>query len=234
MVDFYRFAVYLGFAGLACMAVLGVANGGGGHSHAGGHGQGHVNTGGGHAAHGHSAHHGGDPGTSFGVRAPSAARGGRSVKGVKGSKSSKASFLLSFLSPQNFFSLMLGFGATGVLFKHVVPTEPGRAMLAIVGGLLFEKCLITPIWNGWMKFASTPARTLESAVYEEATAITAFDGDGCGLISIDLSGHEVRVLARLAPSETQNPLRVRAGDRLFVESVDTARNSCVVSRFGGE
>ncbi len=48
-----------------------------------------------------------------------------------------------------------------------------------------------------MRFASTPARTLESAVAEEATAVTAFDNDGCGLVAIDLDGHEMRVLQGL-------------------------------------
>lgn len=223
--DFYRFAVYLGFAGLACMAVLGAANIGQGEGHGSAHANGgHAGHGnGGHAAHGH---HGGD-GVAFGVRA---SRGVKSVKGVKGAKSSKSDFFLSLLSPQTFFSLMLGFGATGVLIKSFLPVEPWRAGLAVAGGLFFEKCLMTPVWNGWMRFASTPARTLESAVCEEATALTAFDADGCGLIAIDLDGHEARVLARLSSAETQNPLRVRAGDRLFIESVDVARNSCIVSR----
>ncbi|HEX8465467.1 MAG TPA: hypothetical protein VF627_12695 [Abditibacterium sp.] len=229
MLDFYRFAVYLGFAGLACMAVLGVANSGSGHGHSAARGHGGGRAGGrAHAngnalpsqSHGsaHATHHGG------GIRAT------RSVKGARGAKGSKTSFFLSFLSPQNFFSLMLGFGATGILCKQLVAVEPMRAIISVVGAVLFEKCLVTPVWNGWLRFASNPARTLESAVYEEATAITAFDADGCGLICIDLDGHEVRVLARLSPPERQNPLRVRAGDRLFVESIDTARNSCVVSR----
>lgn len=79
-----------------------------------------------------------------------------------------------------------------------------------------------------MRFASTPARTLESAVWEEATALTNFDRDGCGLVSIVLDGHEMRVLARLQPEE--NDRNVRAGDLLLVEDVDATRGQCRVSK----
>jgi hypothetical protein len=125
------------------------------------------------------------------------------------------------------FAVSLGIGATGLLVAPYIPAEPLRAFSALAGGIGLEKLVISPFWNGLMRFASKPARTLESAVAEEATAVTAFDSDGCGLVAIDLDGHEMRVLARL--NAEQKHLRVRAGDRLFVEEVDAVKGQCRVS-----
>lgn len=135
---------------------------------------------------------------------------------------------MSFLSPRVFFSVALGFGAAGILGrKHIV--EPWMLILALVCGLAFELVLFRPTWNLIFRFASAPARTLESAVAEEAIAVTSFDANGNGLVSIDLDGQVRQILAHLSTDARQSSTRVRTGDRLFVEDVDLQKNSCIVS-----
>jgi hypothetical protein len=46
---------------------------------------------------------------------------------------------------------------------------------ALAGGVLFERYVVTPIWNGLWHFASEPAQTLERTVFEVAQAVTDFD-----------------------------------------------------------
>jgi hypothetical protein len=233
--DLYSFCMWLGFAGLVAMAGLGAIGGHHSHGHASHgadahgfhlHGQGHH--GGSHEIHiGHHAapHHGAahaSPSHS------SAAHAHHSHHGHEAHAAPSAGLrVLSYLSPRVLFAVALGFGATGLLTAPYIPAEPFHALSAFAGGIGLEKLLISPIWNGLMRFASNPARTLESAVFEEARAITAFDAEGCGLVIIDLDGHEMRVLARLRPEQRQT--RVRAGDRLIVEEVDAARGQCRVS-----
>ena len=211
--DVYKFGLYLGFTGLAAMALLGMGHLGS-HFH---HGHAQAGHGGhGHGGHGHGAHsHGGHRGAARG-----ASNNGNRMDAV-----------LVLLSPRVWFSLMLGFGATGLLIKGLMPLEPWRFLLAACGGVGFEKLLIAPVWNAWAGFASRPARTLESAVCEEARAVTNFDSGGNGLVAIELDGHAIRLLARLSAEQRTKGKRVHAGDRLFVEAVNSARNSCTVSRF---
>ncbi|HEX9393236.1 MAG TPA: hypothetical protein VF923_01215 [Gemmatimonadales bacterium] len=205
--DAYLFCLILGAAGLALMAVTGLSRHGH-HAHPG-HSHGHA-AGRGHAhAQGAAAH---------GARA-----GGGSLR------SSLGSLLWSLTSPRVLFSLLVGFGATGVLLRPILIT-PVAAGLAVLGGIAFERVLVTPFWNLLLKFASEPALTLESAVQEEVTAVMAFDRDGQGLIAVELDGQVVQVLGRLRPEDRGTA--VRAGDRLIVEEVDPQRNRCVVSFVG--
>ena len=102
--------------------------------------------------------------------------------------------------------------------------------MALAGGILLEKAVVAPLWELLSRFGSAPARTLESAVMEEAIALTAFDSQGCGLVSVTLDGHEMRALARLRPED--RAARVRSGEPLLIESVDAARGQCVVSLLG--
>jgi hypothetical protein len=144
----------------------------------------------------------------------------------------------------------LGFGATGILLKAMEPpllaaltpyaglvNDPGMAVragrfaLAMGGGWGFEHLVVSPLWNFMFRFAS-PAHTLESALCEDARAVTNFDESGHGLIAIDLDGQVVQVLGRLTPGQRAAGVRVRAGDSLFVEAVDPQRNSCTVSLHG--
>jgi hypothetical protein len=106
--------------------------------------------------------------------------------------------------------------------------EPWRAGASFVGALGLEKLVVSPIWDVFQRFASRPARTLDTAVFEEAVAIANFDAEGNGVVSITLDGHETRILARLSEPDPQH--RVHTGDALLIESVDTARNRCVVRR----
>lgn len=229
--SFYLFCLILGFAGLVVMAVGGlgqhVHHGSVGH---GGHDVGDVSLpghGGGHAA-GAGAHgHGyamAQPGNGHGHAQHDHAADGAGRGAVPG-------FLLSLLSPRVLFSVLVGMGATGLL------AEPwlGGAVLfaaAAAGGLFFEKALVGPLWSFLLRFASAPALTLESSVMDEARAVTGFDARGQGLVAIELDGQLVQVLGTLSREEREAGIRVRAGDVLTVQEVDSARNRCVVSRTG--
>jgi hypothetical protein len=59
--------------------------------------------------------------------------------------------------------------------------------------------------------------------------VTAFDENGQGLVAVDLDGQVVQVLATLPPPERAAGVRVHAGDRVRIESVDARRNRCTVS-----
>ena len=80
-----------------------------------------------------------------------------------------------------------------------------------------------------MRFASTPASTLESAVTDEATAVTSFDQNGQGIVSLEVDGQVVQILATLHADDRLLPTRVRAGQRVRIEDVNVAKNSCTVS-----
>ena len=134
---------------------------------------------------------------------------------------------MGWLSPRVLLTLSMGAGAAGVCLASVLPMEPWRALVSVGAGAALEKLLVAPLWNTLSRFASAPARTLDSAVMEEALALANFDAQGYGLVSIVLDGHEMRLLARLSPEHEHDP--VRTGDKLLVESVDGARGRCVVS-----
>jgi len=207
--DLYTFSLFLGAAGLLIMALQGI---GGGHGdHGGGH---HSNDAGdaahvGHAGHGHSGHHSQSHGHSH--------------------DSAIGRFLWGFVSPRVWFSVLLGMGLAG----HVTrPFFGGGAMLFVAAlglGLLLEGVLMRPLWNLAFKFASKPALMLESCVEDEATAVTAFDRNGQGIISVDLDGQNVQLLATLRADDRALGAAVRAGDRVRIADVDASRNRCTVS-----
>jgi hypothetical protein len=133
------------------------------------------------------------------------------------------------LSPRVWFSVMLGFGATGVLLRGAGLTEePFRFLLAACGGIGFEKYMISPLWNFWFRFAGE-GHTLDSAVAEEARAVTNFDSTGHGLIALNLDGQVVQLLGKLSQRALEEGTSVRAGDTLLVEFVDSKRQACTVS-----
>ena len=207
--DFYTTSLVVGAGGLALMGVTGlgrhghsghVGHGHGGHAHLG---HGHAGQGGHtHAAHGHA--HAGDHGSAFGR------------------------YALAITSPRILFSLFLGFGTAGLILQ---PILGGIFLLAaaLVGAVAFERFIVTPLWDFAMRFASRPALTLESAISEEATAVTNFDANGQGLISVELDGQVVQILGTLTPADREMGARVPAGTRVRIEDVDTARNCCTVS-----
>jgi hypothetical protein len=129
------------------------------------------------------------------------------------------------------FSLLIGFGTAGLALRGVLGARlvlPG----AIAGGLLFEWLLVGPAWNFLMRFASAPALTLESCLQDEVRAVTGFDADGHGLVTVDVDGQVVQLLATLRPEDRLTGARVRAGDVLRIEDVDSRRNRCTVSYIG--
>ena len=212
--DLYTFCVVVGFGGFALMALSGLgARHSGAHTHAGAH---------------HGAHHGGHHGTIAAARAGARARhGGRGARapGISGFASR---WLAPLISPRFFFTLLFGFGATGLVARHWLAGAP-LAATAVLGAIAFERLVVSPVWNALMRFGSEPAMTLESGLLDEARAVTAFDADGRGLISLELDGQIVQVLGILVPAERAAGVRVRAGDRLVVQEVDGARNRCLVS-----
>lgn len=132
------------------------------------------------------------------------------------------------MSPRLLFSLALGFGASGLLLR---PMVGGPLLLAgaALGAVVFDRFLVSPLWNFTMRFASKPAATLESAVSDEATAVTSFDNNGEGIVSLEVDGQVVQILATLQKNDRLLGTRVRAGQKVRIEEVDTEKNCCTVS-----
>jgi hypothetical protein len=223
--DLYIFCVVLGAAGMAAMALLGFTS-----SHGGGH---HAHDTAGHELHGVGGHlHSTGPGHggAHGHAIPSGhavAQAHATHVDHEGWKSQA----WSWLSPRVMFNFLVGFGATGLIVERLV--GPILALpIAVVGGISFETFVVRPIFNSLFRFESQPAQTLESAIMSEARAVTGFDSRGNGLISLELGGEVVQILGTLTPDERKNGVRVRAGDSVRIEDVDSSRNRCTVSRIG--
>ena len=208
--DLYTFSLVLGAAGLVIMALQGI---GGGHGDHGGHTHdaGHA----GHAGHGHSAdaHHG----------------HAADSHSHSHSDSAVGKYLSSFISPRVWFSVLLGMGVAGRALRPIFDGGPMLFVAALGLGLIFEGLLVRPVWNLAFRFASKPALSLESALEDEATAVTAFDKNGQGIVAIDLDGHVVQLLATLRADDRALGAAVRAGDRVRISDVDSARNQCTVA-----
>lgn len=254
--DPYLFCLILGFAGLVVMAASGLASHGGdhgGHGHAkevGGHGHGVKEIGGHHGVKdiGHHGGHGHDAGhvhvKDIGhahvkdvghAHAKDLAHHAKDVAHLQdgpadadadGLGDKLGDYLFSLLSPRVFFSILVGVGAAGLLLD---PLVGGLLLLfvALAAGFAFEGMLVRPFWNFLFRFASTPAQTLDSALMDRATAVTGFDAEGQGIVSIILDGQIVQLLGTLRAEDRH--VRVRAGDLLTVEDVDGKRNRCTVS-----
>ena len=239
--DPYTFGLTLGSVGLGVMALSGFAqaahsthaghaqthgHAGHGHSHAGhshGHGaQGHAH---GHShAHSHSHAHGGPAPAHHQQHVPAVG----SHAAPRGQASSR---LLALLSPRVAFSVLVGFGAAGVLLRPVLG-EPGLLAASLGAGIAFEGLVVAPLWRFLFRFASAPAQTLDSCVSDEARAVTGFDAAGHGLVAVELDGQVLQLLATLNATERTTARKIRAGDRLRIEAVDTARNRCTVTYLG--
>jgi len=205
--DLYISSMVLGAVGFTAMALGGLGSRGGGHHGAAGHSHGLAH---GHAHAGHGAH----------------AHGGHAGHVHAGATAGRAFWLVT--SPRFLFSLMLGFGATGAMLHSVLPA-PLLLGAAAVGAVAFERLLVTPLWNLTMRFASRPAATLESAVADEAVAVSAFDDNGQGIVSLELDGQVLQILATLQPQDRVLGGRVRAGQRLRIDDVNAERQTCTVS-----
>jgi hypothetical protein len=202
--DIYSTALALGGVGLVGMAV-------GGFGRHGGHS--------GHAAH---AGHAGAPH----VGAPHATGHAPHASGTTAHGSSNP--LLALMSPRVLFSVLLGFGTAGIVLQNLLggPVLFGAALAV---GILFERILVTPLWNLAFRFESTPASTLEASLMDEATAVTAFDKNGQGLIAIEVDGQMVQLLGTLQRTDRDMQVKVPVGSKLRIEDVDAARNRCTVS-----
>ncbi len=219
--DAYSFSLALGGLGLA---VMGLRAAGQGHSHGSGqshspshHGGGHQ----GHAGHGPAGH---------GAASAGQAAGHQVAHHHPGAPKGFGKSAWAWASPRVWFSVLVGAGASGLLAKAFL-FEPLVLLIAVAGGLAFERFLVGPIWNFLLRFESRPALSLESTLYEEVLADTDFDQAGQGIVKVELDGQIVQLLGTLAPADRAGD-RVRRGARLRVEEVDAGRNRCVVSRIG--
>lgn len=205
--DLYLTAFALGAVGLIAMAFTGLGR------HSRGGTASHVGASHGHVGHAHAGH-------GHGTHAP----------GAHGhtSHTPASSRFLSLMSPRVLFSVSLGLGTAGLALRPVLG-GPFLFAAALTTGIIFERFLVTPLWNFLFRFASTPALTLESAVSDEARAVTSFDANGQGLIAVELDGQSVQLLGTLQRSDRDMHVRVAAGARLRIEEVDSARNRCIVS-----
>jgi hypothetical protein len=210
--DTFFLVLLVGFGGLMLMALIGLGH----HSHHGAHG--HAPSG----AHGHAAHH-------HGASLPTV-KGGPSHSHAPASAHGAAFALLTLTSPRIIFTLLMGFGAAGMVLRPLADNPVLRFTLAVVGAAGLEILVARPLWGFLFRFASNPARTLDSAVCEEGCAVTNFDSTGHGLISLQLDGQHMQVLGSLSPEDRLSGQRVRAGERLFICAVDARRNRCTVSR----
>ncbi|HZE09828.1 MAG TPA: hypothetical protein VE110_13840, partial [Gemmatimonadaceae bacterium] len=92
--------------------------------------------------------------------------------------------------------------------------------------------VVRPIFNSLFRFESQPAQTLESALMSEARAVSGFDANGNGLVMLELGGEIVQVLGTQLSEERASGVRIRAGDIVRIEGIDSERNRCTVSRIG--
>lgn len=202
--DVYTFPLVLGGAGLLVMAITGAAHLGRGvvHSHAGRAAVGHTHTG---NAQGR-ANQGYLRGQAVGIRTR----------------------LLALASPRVIFSLLLGFGLAGNVAQHRA-AEPYVPFIAVLGAVVFEWGLVTPVWNFAFRFASRPAETLDMSTFAEARATSAFNAAGEGIVMVEVDGQLVQCLGTLRDSDRALGVRVRSGDVVRVEAIDSARQRCTVS-----
>jgi hypothetical protein len=209
--ELYISSLLLGAAGLGVMALSGLGH----HGHGGRPSQPGGNTHAGHA--GHAGH-------------AQAGRVGHVQTGTpSGIRGATTNLLWAFASPRHLFSFFLGFGAVGELLRPVLG-GPMLVAAAIVGAVAFERLVVSPLWNLSMRFASTPASMLESAVSDEATAVTSFDTNGQGIVSVEVDGQIVQILATLRSDDRLlGGARIRAGQRVRIEEVDAAKNCCTIS-----
>ena len=226
--DLYLTSLALGGVGLGAMAMSGFLHHAPSHGHtAHGH-TAHGHTAQAHATHGHATH--GSTAHSHAGVASGHGHGDAhtATHGVHAPHTGVSHSLLSLMSPRVLFSVCLGLGTTGLLLRGFLG-GPLLFLAALAGGVIFNRVLVTPIWNFAFRFESNPALTLESATGGEATAVSSFDANGQGLIAIDVDGQMVQVLGTLRPEDRAYRAKVPAGTKLRVEDVDAARNRCTVS-----
>jgi hypothetical protein len=229
----------VGFAGLAATWFLGLS-----HGHASGTGNAHTalaHRGGYGSA---LAHKGSVPAQLHG---PGGATAGAklAVRGeVRGAEESSSlapvdpgertsrflSSALRVLSPLTLFGLLFGAGAAGALCSVLGAGILASSFAAVGGAVAMRWVVISSISNLVFRFASRPAQNLEGCLFQEVHAVTRFNKRGEGLVRVNIDGHVEDVLAKLTELDRGQLGRVRRGERLVIEEVDTRKNRCVVSR----
>jgi hypothetical protein len=136
--------------------------------------------------------------------------------------------LVALMSPRVLFSVALGLGTAGLVLRDFLG-GPLLFAASLALGILFERFIVAPVWNLAFRFASNPAATLEGSIMDEATAVTAFDRNGQGLIAVEVDGQMVQILGTLQAGDREMKVKVPAGSRLRIQDVDAARNRCTVS-----
>jgi hypothetical protein len=205
--DLYTVSLATGAIGLGIMAFGGLSHGA-------------------HAAHTHGVHHGSAHTSHFGAGARISSAGARAARGARGPSASGWRWT-SLLSPRLLFSFFIGFGAGGIVASPL--PEPLRAAAALAAGIAFEALIVGPLWRLLFRFESRQALTLESALEDEGRAVTGFDANGNGLVSLEVDGQVVQLLATLAPDERARGIRIRSGDSVRIAEIDSARGRCTVT-----
>jgi hypothetical protein len=126
------------------------------------------------------------------------------------------------------FSLAFGAGATGTLLQSLGLSQAAAALPSALGAWVFYAAVLRPLRNFVFSFASPPAQTLEGALLQQAEVVTSFKARGEGIVRLTVDGQSIDVLARL--EEADRGERIRRGQRVLVEDVDTHHNTIRVSR----
>ncbi len=127
------------------------------------------------------------------------------------------------------FALMIGFGLSGMFFRHML-SHSMTIVVAILCGLLFDLGVLRPLISLLFRAAAPPSEGLEGVVSQTATAETAFDRSGNGLIKFILDGQTVQLLGRMDHEELQRGVHICKGDSVVILEVDATKNICRVSR----
>ena len=174
----------------------------------------------GEASLGHNAHFSGHHHVTDHSNAHAAANGGSSSFSIFA--------WLGWFSPLYLCGTVIGFGVTGTLVGRLFQGWPCFA-IALLGAYFIRIICVRPLISGILMWASRPAKTLGDAVLETGIAGTNFDAQGYGMVRFYLDGQIIQLLGQLVPEESTE-LRVNAGERLFIRSVDSVRQRCIVSR----
>jgi hypothetical protein len=211
-VDIYLSCLIGGLIALVAFVLCGA-----GFHHPGVH---HGHQGLGEASLGHNAHFSGHLHVTDHSNAHAAANGGSSSFSIFA--------WLGWFSPLYLCGTVIGFGVTGTLVGRLFQGWPCFA-IALLGAYFIRIICVRPLISGILMWASRPAKTLGDAVLETGIAGTNFDAQGYGMVRFYLDGQIIQLLGQLVPEESTE-LRVNAGERLFIRSVDSVRQRCIVSR----
>jgi hypothetical protein len=211
-VDIYLSCLIGGLIALVAFVLCGA-----GFHHPGVH---HGHQGLGEASLGHNAHFSGHHHVTDHSNAHAAANGGSSSFSIFA--------WLGWFSPLYLCGTVIGFGVTGTLVGRLFQGWPCFA-IALLGAYFIRIICVRPLISGILMWASRPAKTLGDAVLETGIAGTNFDAQGYGMVRFYLDGQIIQLLGQLVPEESTER-RVNAGERLFIRSVDSVRQRCIVSR----